>query len=310
MKNSLQEKIAKKIRNIEIKTNKLVETNIGGKYSSIFKGLGIEFNKVREYQIGDDISSVDWNVTARTANDKLYIKEYMEERELQVFLVVDTSASMKYSSITLDSDEEAPSKVDIAAEVAAVLALSAIKNSDKVGLITFSGAIQEYIPPRKGRKHVLHIIHDILSTTQAEGKTQLSSTLENLYRLITTKAIIFIITDLLLGQNDKYKKPLSILAKKHDCVVLQISDPYEENFPDIGLVNIIDPETGGEILVDSSSKSFKETYKNNLNKERNFHKDIFNSLSIDSIKLLTDKDYIPLLINFFKTRARKLHRIH
>jgi len=308
MTESLEKRISKKIRKIEIKTRKLVESTIGGRYTSVFRGLGIEFHNVREYQTGDDISAIDWNVTARTANDKLYVKEFVEERELQVFLVVDTSASMIYSSIKMEDNSIAPLKVEIAAEVAATLALSAIKNNDKVGLITFSGALQEYIPPRKGKKHVLHIIRDILSNTQAKGKTKLSTTLENLCRLINTKAIIFIITDLMLGEDDNYEKPLTVLSKKNDCVVLQIRDPFEENFPDVGLINLIDPETGKEILIDSSSKSFIKIFNKYRSKEWNYHKTKLIKAGVDILEISTEKDYIPLLINFFKMRSRRLSR--
>ncbi|MBN2363247.1 DUF58 domain-containing protein [candidate division WOR-3 bacterium] len=305
MNKTLEKRIAGKIRNIEIKTKKLVESAIGGKYTSAFRGLGIEFNKVREYEPGDDITSVDWNVTARTADDRLYVKEFIEERELQVFLVVDTSASMVYSSLKTGEDDLAPLKIDIAAEIAAVLALSAIKNNDKVGLMTFSGAVQEYIPPRKGKRHVLHIIRDILSNTEAVGQTKLSTTLENLYRVINTKAVIFIITDFMLGQDDDYAKPLAVLSRKHDCIVVRISDPYEEEFPDVGLVNLIDPESGKEILVDSSSGSFRRTFKARMESEREFHRKILNKTAVDVIDVKTDADYIPILYNFFKLRTKK-----
>ncbi|MBN1150816.1 DUF58 domain-containing protein [candidate division WOR-3 bacterium] len=305
MNKTLEKRISKKIRDIEIRTKKLVETTIGGKYTSAFRGLGIEFNKVREYQPGDDISSVDWNVTARTANDRLYVKEFIEERELQVFLVVDTSASMVYSSLKSNEDDQAPLKIDIAAEVAAVLALSAISNNDKVGLMTFSGAVQEYIPPRKGKKHVLHIIRDILSNAKASGQTKLSSTLENLYGLINTKAIIFIITDFMLGQDDNYSKPLSILAKKHDCIVIRISDPYEENFPNVGLVNLMDPESGKEILVDSSSNSFRGAFKARIEAQKDYHRKILSRTQVDILDLRTDRDYIIALHSFFKQRVKK-----
>lgn len=305
MNKTLEKRISKKISDIEIRTKKLVETTIGGKYTSAFRGLGIEFSKVREYQPGDDISSVDWNVTARTANDKLYVKEYIEERELQVFLVVDTSASMVYSSLKSIEDDQAPLKIDIAAEVAAVLALSAIKNNDKVGLMTFSGAVHEYIPPRKGKKHVLHIIRDILSNAKASGQTKLSTTLENLNGLINTKAIIFIITDFMLGQDDNYSKPLSILAKKHDCIVIRITDPYEENFPNVGLVNLLDPESGKEILVDSSSNSFRETFKARIEAQKEYHRKILSKTNVDILDIRTDMDYIIALQNFFKQRLKK-----
>ncbi len=305
MNKTLEKRISKKIRKIEIRTKKLVESAIGGKYTSAFRGLGIEFNKVREYEPGDDITSVDWNVTARTADDRLYIKEFIEERELQVFLVVDTSASMVYSSLKTGEDDQAPLKIDIAAEIAAVLAMSAIKNNDKVGLMTFSGAVQEYIPPRKGKRHVLHIIRDILSNARASGETKLSSTLENLYKLIKTKAVIFIITDFMLGQQDDYAKPLSILSKKHDCIVVRISDPFEEEFPDVGLVNLVDPETGREILIDSSSSSYRRTFKARADSEREFHKKILNRASVDILDVRTDKDYIPVLYSFFKLRSKK-----
>ncbi|MBN1620690.1 DUF58 domain-containing protein [candidate division WOR-3 bacterium] len=305
MNKTLEKRISKKIRKIEIRTKKLVESAIGGKYTSAFRGLGIEFNKVREYEHGDDITSVDWNVTARTADDRLYIKEFIEERELQVFLVVDTSASMVYSSLKTGEDDQAPLKIDIAAEIAAVLAMSAIKNNDKVGLMTFSGAVHEYIPPKKGKRHVLHIIRDILSNAQASGETKLSSTLENLYKLIKSKAVIFIITDFMLGQQDDYAKPLSILSKKHDCIVVRISDPFEEEFPDVGLVNLVDPETGREILIDSSSSSYRRAFKARVDSEREFHKKILTRASVDILDVRTDADYIPVLYSFFKLRSKK-----
>jgi uncharacterized protein (DUF58 family) len=309
MNNNFEQKIFRKIRAIEIKTRKLVESNIGGKYTSAFRGLGIEFHNVREYQIGDDISAVDWNVTARTANRKLYVKEFVEERELQVFMVVDTSASMIYSSVKTapidDIEQSAPLKVEIAAELAAVLALSAIRNNDKVGLITFSGAVQEYIPPRKGKRHALHIVRDILAKTQAKGTTKLSTILENLYRIINTKAVIFIISDLLLGDDDDYQKPLSILSRKHDCVVMKITDPFEPEFPKLGLINMVDPETGLEKLVDTSSSVFRNKYKKVYQERETYHRKILSKAGVDILNISTAEDYIPVLINFFRNRAKR-----
>lgn len=313
MNNNFEQKIFRKISAIEIKTRKLVESNIGGKYTSAFRGLGIEFHKVREYQIGDDISAVDWNVTARTANRNLYVKEFIEERELQVFMVVDTSASMIYSSVKtspedIDKGQSAPLKVEIAAELAAVLALSAIRNNDKVGLVTFSGAVQEYIPPHKGKRHALHIVRDILAQTQAKGTTKLSTILENLYRIINTKAVIFIISDLLLGEDDNYQKPLTILSRKHDCVVMKITDPFEQQFPKIGLINMVDPETGMEKLIDTSSPVFRNKYKKIYEERENYHRKILSKAGVEILNISTADDYIPTLIGFFRNRAKKIRR--
>jgi len=287
--------ILKKVKKIEILTNRLVNNIFAGEYHSIFKGQGIEFSEVREYIVGDDVRTIDWNVTARMG--KLHVKKFIEERELIVMLLIDMSSSSKFGTVN-------NLKSELAAEISALLAFSAIKNNDKVGMIIFTDKIEKYVPPKKGKTHILRLIREILTFKPEHTQTNLNVALEYLNKILKRKAIVFILSDFIAPD---FSKNLAISNKKHDIIGITLTDPTEITINNkTGFLYLEDAETGEEIMVETSNPLFQHKFKNLTNKEIIERKKLFNSINMDHIDIFTDKPYILPLINFFRERKKKL----
>ncbi len=290
----LPQELIKRIRRLEITTRKVVSDSMAGQYHSVFKGRGMAFSEVRQYQPGDEIRTIDWNVTARM--NEPYVKVFAEERELTVVLLVDVSASKEFAS-------RGQSKSEIAAEVAAQIAFSAIANNDRVGLILFSDRVEHVIPPKKGRKHVLRVVSDILSFKPKGKGTDLGAGLTYLSRIAPRKTITFLISDFLVQQMEK---PLRIVSRKHDLVPVVISDPLEEKFPKLGLVSLEDPETGERIVVDASDPFVRSEFEKRMGGAREERRKLFKKLELDSVELKAGEDYVNAMARFFRMRARRM----
>jgi hypothetical protein len=286
--------ILHKIRRLELRTRRLVESSFAGQYQSVFKGRGMNFEEVRPYSPGDEIRAIDWNVTARTGEP--YIKKFTEEREMTVMIVLDVSASGNFGSV-----EE--SKRAIAAEVAAILAFSAIHNNDKVGLLLFSDRVELFIPPKKGRHHILRLIREMLFFKPVGYGTDLNGALEYMNKLITRRAVVFVISDFF---TDDFTRPLTVSAKRHDMVAVPIVDPAEEALPDVGVILLEDPETGEQIEVDTSRRSITRGYADLSALRSEELASLFGSRGIDMVSLRTDQDYLPVLRSFFDRRGRRM----
>lgn len=286
-----QKELFKKIRKIEIKTRGLTRNIFAGEYKSSFKGLGMAFAEVREYQFGDDIRNIDWNVTARFNSP--YVKIFNEERELTVLLLIDVSGSQKFGT-------NQQTKRDLITEFSSLLSFSAITNNDKIGVIFFSDKIEKFISPKKGSTHILRIIRELIEYEPESKGTNIQQVLEFTLNAIKKRATIFVISDFLSGEN--FEKPLSIISQKHDTILVKVTDRHEKLIPDLGLVDLIDPETGEHFLINSSSKKFKynyEKWKDENNKVLDFLSKKYN---IDLIELTTGEDYIRPIQKFFKQR--------
>ncbi len=289
----LTKELLKQVRQIEIRTKGLVNQVFSGEYHSVFKGRGMEFSEVREYQFGDDIRNIDWNVTARFGHP--FIKVFEEERELTVMLMVDMSGSLIFGS----ADK---TKQQIAAEIGAILAFSALKNNDKVGMILFTDKIEKFVPPRKGRTHVLRIIREILSF-EPEGKTtNLRSALEYMNNAIKKRSIAFLISDFM---DTGYDKILRIVGKRHDLIGIVLNDRRENDIPPIGLVKFIDAETGKERWIDTEDKRTRLLFGQMRGKNRAERKSLFLSSRLDSIEIQAGEDYIRPLVHFFRLREKR-----
>jgi uncharacterized protein (DUF58 family) len=286
--------ILHKIRRLELRTRRLVESSFAGQYQSVFKGRGMNFEEVRPYSPGDEIRAIDWNVTARTGEP--YIKKFTEEREMTVMIVLDVSASGNFGSVH-------ESKRELAAEVAAILAFSAIHNNDKVGLLLFSDRVELFIPPKKGRHHILRLIREMLYFDPKGRGTDLAGALEYMNKLITRRAVVFVISDFFTGD---FTRPLTVSARRHDMVALPIVDPAEEELPDVGVILLEDPETGEQIEVDTSRRAISRNYANLSALRTKELASMFGSRGIDMVSLRTDKDYLPVLRNFFDRRGRRM----
>lgn len=285
--------ILRKIRKIELRTRGLVRDSFGGEYHSCFKGEGIDFEDFREYQHGDEVRSIDWNVTARMGTP--FIKKFVEERELTVFLAVDVSASGEYGS-------HGASKRELAAEVAALLAFSALQNKDKVGLILFTDEVELYLPPRKGSSHALRLIREILYCKPAGRKTRLAGPIHILENHIHRHSLVFLLSDFLF--EDSLFDSLKTVSRKHDVVAVQISDPAERELPAVGRVRLRDPETGELFEINSSSPSVREAYRAEAQQWQQQLNDQCRRLAVDKIELSTDREYLPALHSFFKNRRQ------
>ncbi|MDD4957557.1 MAG: DUF58 domain-containing protein [Candidatus Omnitrophica bacterium] len=285
--------ILRKIRRIQITTAKKATDIFAGEYKSVFKGRGMEFVEVREYLPGDEIRSIDWNVTARMGRP--FIKKFVEERELTIMLLLDVSGSNRFGSVN-------HLKRDLAAEVCAVLAASAIKNNDKVGLLVFTDRIERYLPPRKGTKHVFKIIREALYFKPQGIGTNISLSLEYLSRLTKKSTVTFLISDF---QDKGLKKPLSIAGKKHDLVAVQIIDPRERELPDAGIIELKDPESGRAYYLDTSDINIREKYREQADEMERRRKKLFYSVNIDRIIVDTSKPYEAALVDFFTHRKQK-----
>ncbi|MDP8203593.1 MAG: DUF58 domain-containing protein [Candidatus Tenebribacter mawsonii] len=284
--------IIKKIRKIEITTRDLVSDLFSGEYHSLFKGQGLEFSEVREYQSGDSFRQIDWNVTARHGFP--YIKKFEETRELNVMFLIDSSASTLFGT-------KGYLKSEFITEITAVLSFSALSNNDKVGLLLFTDEVEKYIPPTKGKKSALRILRDILYFEPKKSGTNIKNAVEYIYRLIKKRSIIFVISDFL---DTNYLDSLKILAKKHDVIALRIQDSAEFEMPNAGLLNLQDPETGRTFTINSSSQKFRETYNNAIINQETELNQQFRRMKIDLVTLSTDKPYAPELMKFFKFRLR------
>ena len=290
----IPKEIIKKIRKIEIYTNKLVSDVLAGKYHSIFKGRGMEFSEVRHYQIGDDIRDIDWNVTARM--NQAYVKQYTEERELTVMLMVDVSGSHSFGSTP-------QMKGDIAAEIGALIAFSAIRNNDRVGLLVFTDRVEKYLPPKKGRKHVLRVIREMLYFKPRHQKTDVTCALDYLNRILKRKAVVFLISDF---QTSGYESALSVANKHHDMIAVTITDPREMELPDVGMIELEDGESGQILLVDTSNKRVRQEYHQVASFKKEQREKDFRSMSVDYIDVLTDQSYITPITTFFRQRAKRI----
>jgi uncharacterized protein (DUF58 family) len=289
--------LIKKIRKIEIVTSRKVTDQLAGQYHSVFKGRGMSFDEVRPYQPGDEIRFIDWNVTARAGGNNVFVKRFVEERELTVMLLVDASASLQFGT-------QAQFKREVAAELTALLAFSAIKNNDRVGLILFTDKIEHYVPPKKGKTHVLRMISEILAF-QPKGKgTDIGEALSYLSRITKRKAICFILSDFQAAP-ETYEKPLRVVARRHDLVPVIIRDAMEEELPSVGLVLTEDLETGTPVWLDTSSKSVRALYKRRAIAKREAMVTGFRRKSLDAIQVETGGGYVKALVQFFKLRARR-----
>ena len=291
----IPKEILKKVKQIEIKTRGLVNEVFSGEYHSAFKGRGMEFAEVREYQPGDDIRSIDWNVTARAR--KPFVKVFEEERELTVMLIVDISQSSQFGTT-------GRMKGEIAVELAALLAFSAIKNNDKVGLILFTDKIELYIPPEKGKKHVLRVIRELLYKKPTGSGTDINLALEYLNRVTKRKATCFLISDFIA---EDFKRPLQIANKRHDIVAIYISDPSESHLSNVGLIEFEDAETGEIILLDTGDSNFQNHFAETSEADLEDMDNLFRMVGVDLISIRTDQSYIDPIARFFKKRESKIH---
>lgn len=285
--------ILKKVHQIQIISRKLVDELLGGEYKSAFKGRGMEFDEVREYQLGDEIRTIDWNVTARTG--KPFVKRFVEEREQLIFFLVDLSASGRFGSV-------GKSKNEIATELCALLAFSAIKNNDKVGLLLFTDQIELFIPPDKGEQHILRMIHELLSFKPKSNGTSISCALDYLGVMVQKRCVTFLFSDF---QDTDYQHALKLAALHYDLIVITLADPRELTLPNAGLVELMDEETGEQTMIDTSSAAVQKRFKIAAHAHQLELKESFARLNIDQIAIQTDQDYIQHLIRFFRSRDRR-----
>ena len=284
--------ILKKVRKVEIKTRRLSANIFAGQYHSAFKGRGMAFSEVREYQFGDDVRDIDWNVTARF--HRPYVKVFEEERELTVMLLIDVSGS-------LDFGTEVQTKRDMVTEIAATLAFSAIQNNDKIGVIFFSDKIEKYIPPKKGRKHILYIIREMLDFHPESRKTDIKQALEFLTSVSKRRCTAFVLSDFYVRQD--FEQSLIIGNRKHDIVAIQVYDRRAKELPDVGLMKVVDSETGFEQYIDTSSKKLRTAYSRYWAKRQSNLLETFNRSNVDNISIATNEDYVKSLLLLFKKRS-------
>jgi uncharacterized protein (DUF58 family) len=290
----LPKEVLKKIRRIEITTSKLATDFLSGQYESVFKGRGIEFDEVRDYQPGDEIRTIDWNVTARMGMP--FVKKFVEERQLTVMLLLDASSSSSFGTTKRF-------KKELAAEVCAVLAFSAIQNNDRVGLIIFTDRIEKFVPPRKGLHHVLRVVREALYFHPKGKGTDIAGALRYLDNVVTRRAVTFVMSDFFAKE---FKKPLSIANKKHDIVAITITDPRETELPNAGIIELIDAESGKPYLIDTSSAKVRRSYADKSGRLREERKKVFGSVGVDHIDISTDRSYVEEFIKFFRMRKRRI----
>jgi uncharacterized protein (DUF58 family) len=289
----LTKELLKLVRQIEIRTKGLVNQVFSGEYHSVFKGRGMEFSEVREYQFGDDIRNIDWNVTARFGHP--FVKIFEEERELTVILMVDLSGSQMFGSLS-------KTKQRVAAELSAILAFSALKNNDKVGLILFTDKVEKFVPPRKGNSHVLRIVRDVLSFEPEGNKTNLRTALEFMNGAIKKRSIVFLLSDFM---DEGYEKILKVVGRKNDLIGIVLDDRRELEMPRMGLIKLTDAETNQERWIDTSSKLVQDNLKRRRKKIEEKRKSLFISSRLDSIYVQAGSNYITPLVNFFRLRERR-----
>ncbi len=289
----IPKEILKKVREIEIYTRRLVNDTLAGEYHSVFKGRGMEFLEVREYQSGDDIRSIDWNVTARMGHP--FVKQHVEERELTIFFLVDTSASGNFGTVNI-------LKGELAVELCAILAFSAIRNNDKVGLITFTDTVEKYIPPKKGKNHVLRVMRELLYFQPQGTGTNIRAALEYLNRILKRKAVVFLVSDFIASG---YEQALRVTSRTHDVIPITITDPRELELPNVGLVELEDAETGEQIMLDTFDPEVRKAYQALALQEQAIRERLFRSMKLDVIDIRTDRPYLQTLISFFHKRASR-----
>ncbi len=289
----IPEDLIKRIRQIQIYTSRAVNASFAGQYESVFKGRGMQFDEVREYMPGDDIRSIDWNVTARTG--KPFIKRFVEEREMTVLFAVDLSASGEFGTVSKMKNE-------LAAEFCAVLAFAAARNNDKVGLLIFTDRIELFIPPKKGSRHILRLIRELLAFKMPKRRTNIPLALDYLAKVVRKRATLFLVSDFI---ETDFKKPLSLLNKRHDVICVPVRDRVEIAMPSLGLIEVEDAETGEILLVDTSSRQFRDQYGGHSSERFNDLKGMFRAGNVDFIPISTDKAYINDLIQFFHMRHRR-----
>ena len=289
--------ILRQVKLLELRTRGLVNSLFTGEYRSVFKGQGMEFSEVREYQPGDEVRSIDWNVTARMR--KPYVKRYIEERELTVMLVVDLSGSERFGT-------RKRFKSELASELAAVLAMSAIRNNDRVGAVLFTDRIEHVVPPRKGRRHALRLMRDLLAFEPIGTGTDIAAAVDYAGKMLVHKSIIFLVSDF---QEEELEQPLKLLAQRHDVVAVTVDDPSEQELPDLGLARFVDPESGQTLDVDTSDPAVRARFAEAVASELTTRKRLLRRLAIDEIPLHTDGGVVDPLIKFFRTReTRSRHR--
>jgi uncharacterized protein (DUF58 family) len=289
----LRKELIKAVKHLELVARRAVNDQLAGQYQSVFKGQGMDFTDVREYQPGDDIRVIDWNVSART--DQMHIKQFVEERELTVLLLVDASASQTFGTVNR-------SKLETSAELAALLAFSAIKNNDRVGLFMFTDRVETFIPPKKGRKHVLRVITEILDFRPEKPRTDLASALEYLAKITRKKALVFVISDF---QDQDFEMSLSIANRRHEVIPVLVEDPMEFELPDMGLVPFQDPETGEVFMADTSSGKVRAEFRAAAKRRHKRLLHLFRKNKIDHIPIRTDKSHIEPLLQYFRTRSKR-----
>ncbi len=290
----LPEELVQKIKSIQIFTKRSVDASFAGQYESVFKGRGMQFDEVREYTPGDDIRDIDWNVTARTG--RAHIKRFVEEREMTLLFAVDLSASGQFGTIN-------KTKSELAAEFCAVLSFAAAKNNDKVGLIIFTDQIDLYIPPKKGMRHVLRLVRELLNFEMPKRRTDIPMALDYIARVTKKKATVFVVSDFI---ETDIKKPLSLLNRRHDVIAVPVRDRAEIALPNIGIIELQDAETGELILVDTTSRRFRDSYGQNTGTSFEQLQGLFRSISVDCIPITTDKPYVQDVVQFFHMRHRRL----
>lgn len=281
-----------KIRRIEIRTKGLVNNVFGGEYHSAFKGRGIEFSEVRPYQFGDDIRTIDWNVTARTGDT--FVKIFEEEREQTLLLVVDISGSSDFGS-------RDKFKREIAAEICAILGFSAIKNNDKVGLLLFSDQVELFVPPKSGRRHVLRLIRDLFAHEPCSSGTSIQAALDHILRVIRRRSIVLLVSDFL---DEGFEKPLRMVSRRHDTVAVQLQDPREKSLPSLGLVTLFDPETNRAQLLDTGSRVVRKAFRQSSLDRNTQLKVLFRRARVDHVEIQCGEDFVDPLAKFFRARAQ------
>ncbi len=288
--------ILRQVKLLELRTRGLVNSLFSGEYRSVFKGQGMEFSEVREYQAGDEVRSIDWNVTARMRRP--YVKRYIEERELTVMLAVDLSGSGRFGT-------RRRFKSELASELAAVLAMSAIRNNDRVGTLLFTDKVEHVVPPRKGRRHALRLMRDLLAFEPQQRGTDVALATDYLNKMLAHKAIIFVVSDFM---SPDIERPLKLLAQRHDVVAVTVEDPSELALPDVGLARLTDPETGETIDVDTSDPAVRAAFDEAVHVDREARKKLFRRLAIDEVQVLTDGSIVEPLFRFFRNRETRVAR--
>jgi uncharacterized protein (DUF58 family) len=284
--------VLRQVRRLELRTRRLVDSRFAGDYRSLFKGQGMEFAEVREYQPGDEVRTIDWNVSARMGRP--FIKRYVEERELTVMLVLDVSGSASFGTT-------ARAKGELVSELAAVLALAAVRNNDRIGVLCFSDRVELALPPRKGRRHALRLVRDLLSLQPLGRRTAFAPALERLGRLLPHRSVVFVCSDF---QGSDLERPLALLARRHDVMAVTIADPAEQQLPEVGVARLLDPESGAVVEVDTSDPRVREWFAARVEAEQGERQSLFARLGIDEILVRTDTGYVEPLLGFFRARGR------